>query len=83
VQLKAILLIPILVWFMMDVFRLRHSWIPTEHLFPGIISECLQEQLLPGKLPSRIGDNMFKDVNKDGKITFPEDAVALGSSDPN
>ena len=29
-----------------------------------------------------LGDNMFKDVNKDGKITFPEDAVALGSSDP-
>ncbi|MEI6276588.1 MAG: TonB-dependent receptor [Prolixibacteraceae bacterium] len=29
-----------------------------------------------------LGDNMFKDVNKDGKITFPEDAVALGSYDP-
>jgi TonB-linked outer membrane protein, SusC/RagA family len=29
-----------------------------------------------------LGDNMFKDVNKDGKITFPEDAVNLGSSDP-
>jgi hypothetical protein len=24
-----------------------------------------------------IGDNMFKDVNGDGKITFPEDAVYL------
>jgi len=29
-----------------------------------------------------LGDNMFKDVNNDGKITFPEDAVALGSYDP-
>lgn len=29
-----------------------------------------------------LGDNMYKDVNNDGKITFPEDAVALGSSDP-
>jgi TonB-linked SusC/RagA family outer membrane protein len=29
-----------------------------------------------------LGDNMFKDVNGDGKITFPEDAVALGTDDP-
>ncbi|MGZ3853208.1 MAG: SusC/RagA family TonB-linked outer membrane protein, partial [Flavisolibacter sp.] len=29
-----------------------------------------------------LGDNMFKDVNGDGKITFPEDAVYLGTSDP-
>lgn len=29
-----------------------------------------------------IGDNMFKDVNGDGKITFPEDAVYLGTDDP-
>jgi TonB-linked SusC/RagA family outer membrane protein len=29
-----------------------------------------------------LGDNMYKDVNGDGKITFPEDAVYLGTSDP-
>lgn len=29
-----------------------------------------------------LGDNMFKDVNGDGKITFPEDAVYLGTNDP-
>ncbi|MCU7549662.1 TonB-dependent receptor [Chitinophagaceae bacterium LB-8] len=29
-----------------------------------------------------LGDNMFKDVNGDGKITFPEDAVFLGTDDP-
>jgi TonB-linked SusC/RagA family outer membrane protein len=29
-----------------------------------------------------LGDNMFKDVNGDGKLTFPEDAVALGRDDP-
>jgi TonB-linked SusC/RagA family outer membrane protein len=29
-----------------------------------------------------LGDNMFKDVNGDGKITFPEDAVYLGTDDP-
>lgn len=29
-----------------------------------------------------LGDNMFKDVNGDGKITFPEDAAALGTDDP-
>jgi TonB-linked SusC/RagA family outer membrane protein len=29
-----------------------------------------------------IGDNMFKDVNGDGKITFPEDAVYLGTDNP-
>jgi TonB-linked SusC/RagA family outer membrane protein len=29
-----------------------------------------------------LGDNMFKDMNGDGKITFPEDAVALGTDDP-
>jgi TonB-linked SusC/RagA family outer membrane protein len=28
------------------------------------------------------GDNMYKDVNGDGKITFPEDAVYLGTDDP-
>ena len=30
----------------------------------------------------RLGDNMFKDVNGDGKITFPQDAVAIGSDIP-
>jgi TonB-linked SusC/RagA family outer membrane protein len=30
----------------------------------------------------QLGDNMFKDVNGDGKITFPEDAVNLGTNDP-
>jgi hypothetical protein len=29
-----------------------------------------------------LGDNMFKDVNGDGKITFHEDAVYLGTDDP-
>jgi len=29
-----------------------------------------------------LGDNMFKDRNGDGKITFPEDAVSLGTDDP-
>jgi TonB-linked SusC/RagA family outer membrane protein len=29
-----------------------------------------------------LGDNMFKDVNGDGKITFPEDAVFLGTDAP-
>ena len=29
-----------------------------------------------------LGDNMFKDVNGDGKITFPQDAVVLGRDDP-
>lgn len=29
-----------------------------------------------------LGDNMFKDVNGDGKITFPEDAVFLGTDNP-
>jgi TonB-linked SusC/RagA family outer membrane protein len=29
-----------------------------------------------------LGDNMFKDINGDGKITFPEDAVLLGRDDP-
>ncbi len=29
-----------------------------------------------------LGDNMFKDVNGDGKITFPEDAIDLGRDDP-
>lgn len=29
-----------------------------------------------------LGDNMFKDVNGDGKITFPEDATYLGTDDP-
>jgi TonB-linked SusC/RagA family outer membrane protein len=29
-----------------------------------------------------LGDNMFKDVNGDGKITFPEDAIELGRDDP-
>lgn len=29
-----------------------------------------------------LGDNMFKDVNGDGKITFPEDAVFLGTDKP-
>lgn len=29
----------------------------------------------------RVGDNMFEDVNKDGKLTF-EDLVYLGSEDP-
>ena len=29
-----------------------------------------------------LGDNKFKDVNGDGKITFPEDAVYLGTDDP-
>lgn len=29
-----------------------------------------------------LGDNMYKDVNGDGKITFPEDAVFLGTDDP-
>ncbi|MBC7934719.1 MAG: TonB-dependent receptor [Rhizobacter sp.] len=29
-----------------------------------------------------LGDNMFKDVNGDGKLTFPEDAVDLGRDDP-
>ena len=29
-----------------------------------------------------LGDNKFKDVNGDGKITFPEDAVELGRDDP-
>lgn len=29
-----------------------------------------------------LGDNMFKDLNGDGKITFPEDAVLLGRDDP-
>lgn len=29
-----------------------------------------------------LGDNMFKDMNGDGKITFPEDAVDLGRDDP-
>lgn len=29
-----------------------------------------------------LGDNMFKDVNGDGKITFPENAVFLGTDDP-
>lgn len=29
-----------------------------------------------------LGDNMYKDVNNDGKITFPQDAIDLGSYDP-
>jgi TonB-linked SusC/RagA family outer membrane protein len=29
-----------------------------------------------------LGDNMFKDLNGDGKITFPEDAKALGTDAP-
>jgi TonB-linked SusC/RagA family outer membrane protein len=29
-----------------------------------------------------LGDNMFKDLNGDGKITFPEDARFLGTDDP-
>jgi TonB-linked SusC/RagA family outer membrane protein len=29
-----------------------------------------------------LGDNMFKDVNGDGKISFPQDAVAIGSDVP-
>ncbi|MDI9863395.1 TonB-dependent receptor [Flectobacillus sp. DC10W] len=29
-----------------------------------------------------LGDNMYKDVNGDGKITFPEDAVYLGTDNP-
>ncbi|MFY7910018.1 MAG: SusC/RagA family TonB-linked outer membrane protein [Emticicia sp.] len=29
-----------------------------------------------------IGDNMYKDINGDGRITFPEDAVNLGSDNP-
>lgn len=29
-----------------------------------------------------LGDNMFKDVNGDGKITFPDDAVLLGTDAP-
>jgi len=29
-----------------------------------------------------LGDNMFKDLNGDGKITFPEDAKFLGTDDP-
>jgi len=29
-----------------------------------------------------LGDNMFRDVNGDGKITFPEDARYLGRDDP-
>jgi TonB-linked SusC/RagA family outer membrane protein len=29
-----------------------------------------------------LGDNMYKDLNGDGKITFPEDAVAIGRDDP-
>lgn len=29
-----------------------------------------------------LGDNMYKDVNGDGKITFPDDAVYLGTNDP-
>lgn len=29
-----------------------------------------------------LGDNMFKDLNNDGKITFPEDAKYLGRDDP-
>lgn len=30
----------------------------------------------------QLGDNMFKDLNGDGKITFPEDAKFLGTDDP-
>jgi hypothetical protein len=29
-----------------------------------------------------LGDNMFKDINGDGKLTLQEDAVYLGSNDP-
>jgi TonB-linked SusC/RagA family outer membrane protein len=29
-----------------------------------------------------LGDNMFRDRNGDGKITFPEDAIFLGTDDP-
>jgi TonB-linked SusC/RagA family outer membrane protein len=29
-----------------------------------------------------LGDNMYKDLNGDGKITFPEDAKFLGTDDP-
>lgn len=29
-----------------------------------------------------LGDNMFSDLNGDGKITFPEDAKYLGTDDP-
>jgi TonB-linked SusC/RagA family outer membrane protein len=29
-----------------------------------------------------LGDNMFNDLNGDGKITFPEDAKFLGTDDP-
>ncbi|MEJ6979715.1 TonB-dependent receptor [Pedobacter sp. P351] len=29
-----------------------------------------------------LGDNMFNDINGDGKITFPEDAKFLGTDDP-
>lgn len=29
-----------------------------------------------------LGDNMFRDLNGDGKITFPEDAKFLGTDDP-
>lgn len=29
-----------------------------------------------------LGDNMYKDVNGDGKISFPQDAVAIGSDAP-
>ncbi|WP_114782970.1 SusC/RagA family TonB-linked outer membrane protein [Botryobacter ruber] len=30
----------------------------------------------------QLGDNMFRDVNGDGRITFPEDAKFLGTDDP-
>jgi TonB-linked SusC/RagA family outer membrane protein len=30
----------------------------------------------------QLGDNMFRDVNGDGKLTFPEDAVFIGRDDP-
>lgn len=29
-----------------------------------------------------LGDNMFKDIDGDGKITFPQDAVFLGTDEP-
>lgn len=39
----------------------------------------------PSVLPNAklaLGDNMYKDLNGDGKITFPEDAKFLGTDDP-
>jgi len=49
-------------------------------LAPGNnINMPLTTSTLPGV---RLGDNMFRDINGDGKLTTPEDLVYIGRDDP-